>query len=214
MMRSVSRPANEIVSARAYLMSLLDLLKNPALVFLVVVTMLRSMGEIAIDGFLPLYLTEDLSFSDRKVALYLSLAKVTGLVTQPGIGYLSDRMGRKAVLIPSMVAITLLSFAMVFAGAGKMLALVIIARGAFTFPLHHIIIASAIDVTQGRVQSTVVSLIYGAGFLGVFSPVLAGMIVDSLGIHSAFIYAGSLVCVAAVMLPFLRFPQTSRQVTA
>ena len=214
MMRSVSRQADGATSAREYFTSLLALLKNPVLVFLVVATMLRSMGETAIDGFLPLYLTEDLEFSAPQVALYLSLAKVAGLVTQPVMGYLSDRQGRKAVLVPGMAAITVLSFALAFAGTGLRLALVIVAKGAFAFPLHHILIAAAIDATRGRVQSTVVALIYGAGFLGVFSPALAGLIVDSRGIHSAFIFGGSMGVVATLVVAFLRLPRTAQQAEA
>ena len=42
-------------------------------------------------------------------------------------------------------------------------------------------IAAGMDVARGNVQSTVVSLIYGAGFLGTFSPWFAGYLVDRFG---------------------------------
>ena len=62
----------------------------------------------------------------------------------------------------------------------------VIAKGAFSFPLHHMFIAAGMDVARGNVQSTVVSLIYGAGFLGTFSPWLAGYLVDRFAYTAPF----------------------------
>jgi MFS family permease len=56
-----------------------------------------------------------------------------------------------------------------------------------------------------------VSLIYGAGFLGTFSPWFAGYLVDRFGIHSAFLYGGAVSLLATAMLVFLRLPKTARQ---
>jgi MFS family permease len=61
------------------------------------------------------------------------------------------------------------------------------------------------------VQSTVVALIYGAGFLGTFSPYIAGLLVDEFGIHSAFLYGGVVSVLATVVLIPLRLPRTARQ---
>ena len=60
-------------------------------------------------------------------------------------------------------------------------------------------------------QSTVVALIYGAGFLGTFSPLMAGLIVDRFGIHSAFLFGGSISLLAVLTLFPLRLPRTAQQ---
>ena len=65
--------------------------------------------------------------------------------------------------------------------------------------------AAALDAARGVAQSTVVSLIYGAGFLGTFSPFVAGLISDKYGIHSVFVYGGVMLIFPTVLLAVARF---------
>ena len=213
-LRSVPGGAPGSASTRAYLSSLASLLKRRVLLLLVVVTALRSMGQHAIMIFLPVYLREDLEFSAAKVAIYLSLAQVVGIGAQPVMGFLSDRLGRKAVLIPGTTALGLLFFALRYADPGVELVLTILAMGAFLYSLHAIFIAAAMDIAGGEVQSTVVSLIYGASFLGAVSPILAGIIADQYGTPNAFLYGGAVVLLSALILSLLRLPRTATQIAA
>ena len=211
-MRSLFGRESETASSRDYFSSISQVLKNPVILFLVLIVAVRSAGESAVGGFLPVYLREDLGFSVTRVAIYLSLGQVAGIVTQPIMGHLSDTYGRKAIMIPGVAATALLSIALSVTGTGMQLTLIVVAKGAFSFPLHHIFIAAAIDAARGRMQSTVVALIYGAGFLGTFSPILAGLIVDRFGIHSAFLYGGSISLLAVAALFPLRLPRTAQQI--
>jgi MFS family permease len=210
-MRSIASRQPQSASTRAYFSTIGEVLRDPVMVFLVVISVIRSVGEAPVTSFLPVYLREDLGFSKERVAVYLSLSQVAGLVTQPVFGHASDTYGRKAVLLPGVAAVALLSFGFAGVEAGLVLMLLVIAKGAFSFPLHHMFIAAGMDVARGNVQSTVVSLIYGAGFLGTFSPLLAGHLVDRFGIHSAFLYGGAVSLLSAAMLVVLRLPKTSRQ---
>lgn len=210
-MRSITSRQPQSASTRAYFSTIGEVLRNPVMVFLVVIAAIRSAGDAPVTGFLPVYLREDLGFSELRVAVYLSLSQVAGLVTQPVFGHASDTYGRKAVLLPGVAAVALLSIGFAGVEAGVVLMLLVIAKGAFSFPLHHMFIAAGMDVARGNVQSTVVSLIYGAGFLGTFSPWFAGYLVDSFGIHSAFLYGGVVSLLAAALLVVLRLPKPSRQ---
>ena len=207
MMRGVSGEMTGSASTRAYLASLASLLKKKTLLALVLVNALRSMGQSIIMVFLPVYLREDLEFSVAKVAVYLSLAQVVGMGAQPVMGFLSDKFGRKAVLVPATVSMGLLIFALSQADPGAQLVLTILALGAFQYSVHAIYVAAAIDVAGEDVQSTVVSLVYGASFLGTFSPIVAGIIADAHGYSSAFLYGGSVVLLSALILGLLRLPR-------
>ncbi|MCH7785992.1 MAG: MFS transporter [Chloroflexi bacterium] len=212
MMRSV--PGGQVegsTSTRAYLVSLASLLKKRALLVLFIVTAFRSVGQSSITIFLPVYLREDLAFSPTKVAIYLSLAQLVGVGSQPLMGLVSDRFGRKVVLVPAMIGMALLFIALAFAGDGVQLVITIIAMGTVLYSLHTIFIAAAMDVAGGEVQSTVVSLIYGASFLGTLSPIIAGIIADNFGVPSVFIFGGSVVLLGAVILLALKLPETANQ---
>ena len=211
MMRSVPGEVPGSSSTRAYFQSLVSLLKKRTLLVLVAVTALRSMGQSSIMTFLPVYLREDLEFSATRVAIYLSMAQVVGLGAQPAMGFLSDRFGRKSVILPAMTVLGLLFFALAYADPGAQLVLTILALGAFLYSLHTIFIAAAMDIAGDEVQSTVVSLIYGASFLGTVSPIIAGVIADTYGVPSTFLYGGALILLSTFVLALLRLPKTATQ---
>jgi predicted MFS family arabinose efflux permease len=195
-------------SSQGYFSSLVDLMRNRVLLLLIVTTALRSIGEGGVGAFLSLYMRENLEYSFTTVALFLSLAQVAGIVSQPIMGILSDRIGRKPVLVTGTCLVMLSAFALAVAKPGIQLFLAVMVRGAFSFSLHHIVVAAALDAARGVAQSTVVSLIYGAGFLGTFSPFVAGLISDKYGIHSAFVYGGITLIFPTVLLAVARFGGT------
>ena len=211
MMRSVPGEVPGSASTSAYFSSLVSLLKKRTLLVLVLATALRSMGQSSVTIFLPVYLREDLEFSAARVAIYLALAEIMGIGAQPIMGFLSDRFGRKSVIVPAMTALGLLFIALAYANPGLQLILTIVAMGAFLYSLHTIFIAAAMDIAGGEVQSTVVSLIYGASFLGTLSPVLAGLLADNYGIPSTFLYGGAVVLVSTFILAVLKLPKTATQ---
>ena len=211
MMRNIPTAATDIESIGEYFNSLRTLLRRPAMISLVVVTALRSTGQSAVMAFLPVYLNEELGYEFVVIGLFMSGAQVTGIVVQPIMGWLSDKFGRKVVLVPCTAAMGLLIAALKFADSEALLILTILAMGAFLYSLHTIYIASAMDVAQGQAQSTVVSLIYGASFLGAFSPWVAGVIVDRTEISNAFIYGGAMVIIGAIILALTKLPKTVNQ---
>ena len=211
MMRNVPGESGGASSARDYFAAVGALLRKRAILMLVLVTAMRSMGQSAIMAFLPLYLRDDLGYSAAVVGIYMPMAQVVGIGAQPVMGLLSDRWGRQAVLVPGTAALGLLCLALSQADPGPQLVLTILAMGAFLYSLHTIFIAAAMDVSGGEVQSTVVSLIYGASFLGTLSPFVAGIIVDASETSNAFIYGGGIILVSTVILLFAKLPRTATQ---
>ena len=189
-------------------------------------TALRSMGQGAMMAFLPVYLLEDQGISAIVIGLFLSSIQFVGILAQPAMGWLADKFGHKRVLVPGTVALGLLMIALKFAPTddplmidivllnitlpGLQFGIIALAMGAFLYALHAIYIAAAMDVSQGEAQSTVVSLIYGASFLGAFSPFLAGVIVDFGTTSDAFVYGGVMVFLAGVVLALIRLTPADR----
>ena len=212
MMRSIPTATTGTASLADYYSSLFTLLREKAMLSLVFVTALRSVGQSGIMAFLPVYLLQDRQYDEVVVGLFMAGAQVTGIGAQPLMGHLSDRFGRKVVLVPCTLALGLLMIALKFAEPGAPLILTVLALGAFLYSLHTIYIAGAIDVARGQAQSTVVSLIYGASFLGAFSPWLAGVIVDLSETSYAFVYGGVIVILGALVLALTRLPMTAGQI--
>ena len=216
MMRNIPTVETETGSLKEYFGDLGGLLKDKGMLGLIFVTALRAMGQSSIMYFLPLYLLTAPDFGSPSqgglgkdaltVGFYLAGAQVTGVFAQPLMGWLSDTYGRKIVLVPSMTALGLLFITLNYASDDYQLILNVLAMGAFVYSLHTIFIAAAMDVSGGKAQSTVVSLIYGASFLGTISPIFAGLIVDEYGLKSAFVYSGIISLLATAVLAVLKLP--------
>jgi MFS family permease len=90
------------------------LLRNPAILSLVLVSSLRDMGSGSLVIWLPKYLLDPveaggLAMTPLLVGLHLTLLLILGVVSSPIAGILSDRYGRKLILIPCLTAVGLLS---------------------------------------------------------------------------------------------------------
>ena len=213
-MRNMPTSDADATSLHAYFSSLGELLRRPAIISLVCATALVSVGQWAVGMFIPFYLLADLEYTSREVGLFVLGAQVMSIFTQPVIGYMSDKFGRKVVLVPCVAALGALIIALRFAPQGAPLTVTVLAMGLATgaFPIRAICIAGAMDVARGQAQSTAASLIYGASFLGAFS--LWGgagrwLIFDWTQTANAFIFSGAMVIIAAIVLVLTRLPKTA-----
>jgi MFS family permease len=171
------------------------------------ISALRTLGQSSTVIFLPVFLRDDLGFSLARVAIYLSMSQLAGIGAQPFMGALSDRLGRKAVLVPALTAFGMLLIALKFVPTGFLLVVVIVAMGAFLYSLQALFLAAASDMGGPEVQATTASLVYGSTFLSsTISPLLAGMVADALGIRSAFLYGAAMLLLASVAMSFLKLP--------
>ena len=132
-----------------------------------------------------------------------------GIVSTPIVGYLSDRLGRKQVLIPGMVFLAVLAFFLSSAGSGAALILIIALLGTFLFGDQPVLTALALDVAGEAVATTVLGVLSFARFLfAASSPLIAGAIYDSRGAGDTFLYVSALFAIAAVVLLFVPVPKT------
>ena len=99
------------------LVDVVGVIKNPAFLGVSAATGLLSMGRLVILTFLPIYLQEHLHYSAFALGVFVALMHALGTVSQPALGLLSDRFGRKAVLVPSCLLLGLF-FALLASRAG------------------------------------------------------------------------------------------------
>ncbi len=188
-------------SIREYFSTAAPLLKNRRIMSVVALCAMVSMGDYAMATFLPIYLREHLEFSTLKVGVYISLLHTIGIATQPILGFVSDRYGRKAALVPELSAFGMLCVAVAYAEPGTQLLLTIIAIGAVTYTYLPIFVAITIDLSPAGLHGTSVGLVYtGTMAVGAFGAVLGGLVADGLSIESTFIFAGITNVAAALLL--------------
>jgi predicted MFS family arabinose efflux permease len=207
LLRDNSDAGSGASSLGAYLGAFWALLRQRAMLMLCAVSALRSVGQATTMVFLPVYLREDLGYSAALVGVYVSMAQLAGIGSQPLMGHLADRFGHRAVLLPAMTAFALLLLTLSVVEGRLQFALAILALGAFVFSLHHVILAAGLEIAGPEMQATTVSLLFAAGFVGSVAPTLAGLLADAYGLRSTFIFSAAIATMAALVLVFIRLPR-------
>ena len=190
----------------------LAMFKIPVVATLVLAAAVRGVANNALFQWAPFYLREaedgGLAMGYFSVGVHLSLLTGMGIVSAPILGYLSDRYGRKQVLVPGLIIAATLTMFVVSAGDSIVLALLLAGIGLFSFALQQIILAALLDVVDKGTEATASGLIFGInGLLGFGSPFLAAFIINQLGGYgSIFYYVGALTVVSAVIISVIPFP--------
>jgi MFS family permease len=188
------------------------LITNAAFLGVSAATGLLQMGRLVILTFLPIYLQEHLHYSPVALGSFVALLHAMGIVSQPILGWLSDRFGRKAVLVPSCFLLGLFFTLLGFVQPGVPLAVVIAASGLFFYTLFNVLNAAVMDVAGANVQASSYGLTTLLTQLIVIpTPIVTGYLIGGMGIESAFIVAGAFLFIAALVLAPLKLYRGIRE---
>ena len=181
-----------------------QLLRNPILYGLTFVRGLRGMCLISLVTVLPLYLGNELDMNPAWRGFHIALLIVVGLVAKSGAGYLSDRFGRKQVLVPGLLWSCLVTLAMVPFNDGVALTIAIALLGLFLYPDQPILTAAVFDVVGREVASTGLGVVACIAFLmSAASALVAGAIYETMGFTETMYYIAALFGLAAVVFALL-----------
>ena len=186
----------------------LRLLRNPVVLGLILTSTFRAIALNALFHWTPFYLTDmetGLGMGHFRAGIHISLLAGMGIFSAPVLGVLSDKFGRKAVLLPGLALSAVLSLLVVSTGDSILLAFVLAGLGLGTFALHQIMQAAVLDVVGRGTEATAVGLIFGInGLIGAASPFLATLIINHAGgLSSIFYYSGILTAISAVIVIFI-----------
>ena len=86
---------------RSYLRDVLSLLHNRGLMLISFSGMFRVATQAGLLTFLPVYLAYELGYSPWAVGVAMTLLQITGFIASPIGGHISDKIGRKKVVMRS-----------------------------------------------------------------------------------------------------------------
>ena len=189
-----------------YLINMKNMLTNKQVLSLITSNSLINMSRLAILTFLPIYLSETLGFSSLKLGIYLALLYLMGIASQPIMGIISDKMGRKIILVPSFLIMGIIFLLLSIIQDDITLAIIIGILGAFFYPILNITQTAIMDVANKDIQATSMGLtgLVSWPFI-LISPILAGLLVDRFNIEMAFIYAGLLALISGLIILPVKF---------
>ena len=184
-----------------YLAGLKILLRNRALILLSVGSSFRTMTQSALLTFLPVYLARDMGYSPVWVGACLFALQASGFAAAPVAGHLSDRMGRKQILMGSMLTSAAVLVMMAFAGGSPVFIFLIAVLGFFLYATRPVIQAWMLDVTPKNMGGSSIGVLFGAQAVGAaLGPLFGGMVADRYGLLAAFYFLAATIVVANVLV--------------
>ena len=177
--------------------------EHPRLWGIMTVAGLRGMANVAFLPFLALYLglDEELGLGNASLGLHIALLVGVGVFATPVTGYISDRLGRKLVLIPGLIALSALTALLIPFGEGIGLIIILAFLGTFLFSDQPILTAAALDVVGEKVAASTLGVFSFSRFaLAGASPLIAGQLFDAQGIEAVFLYISGIYLLATIVL--------------
>ena len=176
-----------------------DVMTTPAVLTAAAVEATMYLGFGAFLGFLPLY-ARTAGLDDAAIAAVLALQLTVALLAKPFTGNLSDRFGRKPVIVLGLLA-TAAALPLIFrmtSFAGLLAAVPLLGLG----------IAAVTPATNALIADLVAARRLGTG-MGVFGtiwdigeaagPIIAGILIGQIGYEPAFDAIAAIIAAVAVI---------------
>ena len=177
-----------------------------AIVPIFLVSAVRGMGDRTVLWILPLYITrgiEDGGLGQSYVFMGIHIALLTapGIASGPLFGALSDKVGRKSVIVFLMSTAVILPIFIVLGGSSLVMTVAVVLFGLFHYSVNSLTQAAAIDVVEGKqLEGTFIGLMWGGNAaFGVVSVIVGGLIVEAFSWGAAFYFASALFFVGFLL---------------
>ena len=196
-----------VENARSQLRSMAQAFRGTGMWAIFSVSAIRGVGDRSLAWVIPLYLAEALGKSSLVWGYHVALLAAPGIIFAPMLGALSDRVGRKPILVFLMSIAVFLPITMVLGGGGLGMTMSVVVFGMFHASANSLTQAAAVDVVEGQgLEGTFIGLMWGSNTLfGAVFSVIIGLLVDIQGTWDvAFYFASALFFVgflASLMLP-------------
>jgi MFS family permease len=195
------KPPAEGQSLGQYVEGLRELLRNRSVVLLSVSSAFRTMTQQALLTFLPIYLAREMGYPSTVVGACLFALQAAGFAAAPVAGHLSDRMGRRQIIIGSMASTAVVLAGMAFAGASPVFVGLIAVLGFFLYATRPVIQAWLLEATPKHMGGSSIGVLFGAQALGAaLGPWLAGMVADQHGLGATFYFLAVTIVIANIFV--------------
>lgn len=160
--------------------------------------MLMGLVYSAMYGMAAVYATQ-MGFSVGQVSTFIAAIFLGGLIFQFPIGWLSDRLDRRMLILAAAAASVVFALAETF-GIGYVGTLVaVFLLGGVTNPLYGLILAHTNDFLEyDDMASASGQLLFLNGAAAVAGPILAGLVMNRIGPSGFFIYIAVVMAVLAI----------------
>jgi MFS family permease len=184
-------------TSHAYLSGLRQLIVEPTVWKVCLLAGFRGTGQAGLRTFLPLYFFAVFTENPFWLGVMLMALQISGAVATPFAGILSDRIGRRPVLIAGILGSAVLVFAMPLVTTLPVFITLVAASGIFIFAVRPVIQSWAMDKAPARLGGSMVSLLFGTqSAFAMLVPIAGGLIADAFGLVYVFYMLAAAILIA------------------
>lgn len=181
------------------------LIRNRAVLGLCLMAGLRTTAQNGLLMFLPLYLVDVLKADALETGTVMMAMQVGGILAVVIAGTLSDRIGRRPIVLAGLGASTVVIAGLTLLGGGPLYVAGVALLGFVLFAVRPVVHSWMMDLTPGEMGGSATSLMFGAqAGMSAIVPIAGGFVADIWGLPSVFYLLAALMLMAnmtAVMLP-------------
>lgn len=177
------------------------LLSNRTLIFLCASSIFRSMTQSALMTFLPLFLAQQMGYSPVWIGACMAGLQIAGFTAAPIAGHLSDSMGRRQIVMSSMLTSGVVLVFMGIAGNSPWFVFFIAVLGFFLFAIRAVLQAWLLDATPPNMGGSSIGMLFAIQAVGSASgPFLGGLIADRYGLWAVFYFLACTIVFANLFI--------------
>ncbi len=194
---------------RQYLRDLGGLLRDRTLMLICISSGFRTLTQVGLMVFLPVYLAYEQGYSPIAVGVCMTVLQVAGLIASPLGGHLSDKMGRKKVIMSSMLITGLMIIGMVLAGQSFAFIVFVALVGFFLYAMRPVMQAWAVEHTPQHLAGTGVGLQFTIlAICASIAPAAFGLIADAWSIYAGFYFLAGAIILANLLVVLVPQPRS------
>ncbi len=178
---------------------------------LVGISVLTQSVTMAIIAFVPMFLVDKHSLSPAYAGMFLSLIYGAGLVAAPGGGALSDRLGRRPIILFSVIATGPVIYLFTVAPFGPALIALFVVLGLVMYMRQPVLESMIVQGVPARRMSSFLGIYYFGAIesASVVAPVV-GLLIDRLGADRTFTLLGAVLLATSLTAALVLGGQTFR----
>jgi FSR family fosmidomycin resistance protein-like MFS transporter len=184
-----------------------QLLGNRTLVMLSAGGAFRAMTQSTLLTFLPVFLARDMGFSTILIGGCMFGMQVAGFTAAPIAGHLSDKMGRRRIIMSSMATSGVILLFMAIAGRSPAFVFLVAFLGFFLFAIRSVMQAWLLDATPPSMGGTSIGIMFGTQAIGAaIGPITGGVLADNFGLIATFYFLAFTIVAANMFIFFTPAP--------